>query len=134
MLTWLVNEPGIYKVVKKYLSPEDFTEKFYEKTAKLLFEQLENGEVSPARILNQFTDSQEQSEAASLFHADIHLDGPEEKDRAFADALIRIKENSLRRQTETLEPSDMAGLQRLIQEKKKLEEMSRRKGELHISF
>ena len=134
MLTWLVNEPGIYKVVKKYLSPEDFTEKFYEKTAILLFEELENGEVSPARILNQFTDSQEQSEAASLFHADIHLDGPEEKDRAFADALIRIKENSLRRQTETLEPSDMAGLQRLIQEKKKLEEMSRRKGELHISF
>lgn len=134
MLTWLVNDPKAYRVVKKYLSPEDFTENFYEKTAKLLFEQLEKGQVSPARILNQFTDSEEQTEAASLFHADIHLDGPEEKERAFADALIRIKENSLRRQTETLEPSDMAGLQRLIQEKKKLEEMSRRKGELHISF
>ncbi len=134
MLTWLVNEPEIFQVVKKYLSPEDFTEKFYEKTAKLLFEQLENGQVSPARILNQFTDSQEQTEAASLFHAQIHLDGAEEKNRAFADALIRIKENSLKRQSETLDPADMAGLQRLIQEKKKLEEMSRRKSELHISF
>ena len=134
MLTWLVNQPKTYGTVKKYLSPEDFTEELYGKVAGMLFEQLEDGTVSPARLLNQFTDSEEQTEVASLFHADIHLEGEEEKEHAFADALIRIKENSLRKQTENLPPSDMAGLQRLIQEKKKLEEMGRRRGELHISF
>lgn len=134
MLTWLVNQPKTYETVKKYLSPEDFTEELYGKVAGMLFEQLEDGTVSPARLLNQFTDSEEQTEVASLFHADIHLEGEEEKEHAFADALIRIKENSLRKQTENLPPSDMAGLQRLIQEKKKLEEMGRRRSELHISF
>lgn len=134
MLTWLVNQPKTYGTVKKYLSPEDFTEELYGKVAGMLFEQLEDGTVSPARLLNQFTDSEEQTEVASLFHADIHLEGEEEKEHAFADALIRIKENSLRKQTENLPPSDMAGLQRLIQEKKKLEEMGRRRSELHISF
>lgn len=134
MLTWLANEPETYSTVKKYLGPEDFTTELYRRVAGMLFEQLEDGQVSLARLLNPFTDSEEQTEITSLFHADIHLESQEEKNRAFADALIRIKENSLREQTEKLAPTDIEGLQRLIQEKKKLEEMSRRRGELHISF
>lgn len=134
MLTWLANEPETYSTVKKYLGPEDFTTELYRRVAGMLFEQLEDGQVSLARLLNPFTDSEEQTEITSLFHADIHLESQEEKNRAFADTLIRIKENSLREQTEKLAPTDIEGLQRLIQEKKKLEEMSRRRGELHISF
>lgn len=134
MLTWLVNAPEIYETVKNYLQPGDFTVELYGKVAAMLFEQLESGQVSPARLLNRFPDSEEQTEVASMFHAQIHLESPQERDQAFADTLVRIKAESLREQTERLSPTDMAGLQRLIQEKKKLEEMSRRRGELHISF
>ena len=51
--------------------------------------------MNPARLLNAFTDSEEQKEVASLFNATIHLETKEEQQRAFSDALIRIKQESL---------------------------------------
>ena len=65
MLTWLANEPETYSTVKKYLGPEDFTTELYRRVAGMLFEQLEDGQVSLARLLNPFTDSEEQTEITS---------------------------------------------------------------------
>lgn len=48
MLTWLANEPETYSTVKKYLGPEDFTTELYRRVAGMLFEQLEDGQVSLA--------------------------------------------------------------------------------------
>ncbi len=61
----------------------------------MLWKQHEEGDVNPARLLNAFTDSEEQKEVASLFNATIHLETKEEQQRAFSDALIRIKQESL---------------------------------------
>ena len=134
MLTWIVTYPKIFDKVAQYLTPEDFVVPLYRKVAQMLFSQREEGEVNPARLLNSFTDSEEQREVASLFNATIHLETPKEQDQAFADTLLRIKTESLAERNRNWNPTDMAGLQEIIKAKKELEELSRKRRDLHISF
>lgn len=134
MLTWLVTYPGIFEEAEKYLSPSDFVVPLYRQVAEMLFAQRKEGEVNPARLLNVFTDSEEQREVASLFNATIHLETPEEQNRAFLDALLRIKEESFAEKNKNWDPTDMQALQELIQAKKELEDLGRNGHKLHISF
>lgn len=134
MLTWLVNYPGIFEQVEKYISPSDFVVPLYKQVAEMLFDQHKEGEINPGKLLNAFTDSEEQREVASLFNATIHLENEGEQQRAFSDALLRIKEESLNEKNRTWNPADMAGLQELIKAKKELEDLGRKRQQLHISF
>lgn len=134
MLTWLVTYPGIFEEAEKYLSPSDFVVPLYRQVAEMLFAQRKEGDVNPARLLNAFTDSEEQREVASLFNATIHLETPEEQNRAFLDALLRIKGESLAEKNKNWDPTDMQALQELIQAKKELEDLGRNGHKLHISF
>ena len=134
MLTWLVTYPGIFDTVEKYLSPGDFIVPLYHEVAEMLFEQHAQGDVNPARLLNSFTDSEEQREVASLFNATIHLETMEEQERAFSDTLIRIKQESLAEKNKNWDPADMGALQELVKAKKNLEELGRKRQQLHISF
>ena len=134
MLTWLVNYPGIFEQVEKYISPSDFVVPLYKEVAQMLFDQHKEGETNPGKLLNAFTDSEEQREVASLFNATIHLENEGEQQRAFSDTLLRIKEESLKEKNRTWDPSDMAGLQELIKAKKELEDLGRKRHQLHISF
>ena len=135
MLTCLVTYPEIFDKVAQYLNAEDFIVPLYKEVAQMLFRQREEeGQVNPAKLLNSFTDSEEQREVASLFNATIHLETQQEQDRAFADTLLRIKAESLAEKNRNLDPTDMVGLQQILKEKKELEELGRKRQELHISF
>ena len=134
MLTWIVTYPKIFDKVAQYLTPEDFVVPLYREVARMLFSQREEGEVNPARLLNSFTDSEEQREVASLFNATIHLETPKEQDQAFADTLLRIKTESLAERNRNWNSTDMAGFQEIIKAKKELEELGRKRRDLHISF
>ena len=135
MLTWLVTYPGIFDKVAQYLNAEDFIVPLYKEVAQMLFRQREEeGQVNPAKLLNSFTDSEEQREVASLFNATIHLETQQEQDQAFADTLLRIKSESLAERNRNWDPTDMAGLQQIVKAKKELEELGRKRRELHISF
>ena len=96
MLTWLVTYPGIFDTVEKYIQPSDFVVPLYRQVAEMLYQQHRDGDVNPARLMNAFIDSEEQREVSSLFNATIHLETPEEQNRAFSDAVIRIKDESLK--------------------------------------
>nr|WP_296158508.1 DNA primase [uncultured Blautia sp.] len=134
MLTWLVTYPGIFDKVAQYLTPEDFVVPLYREVAGMLFQQHTEGNINPAKLLNSFTDSEEQREVASLFNATIHLETPQEQDQAFADTLLRIKSESLAERNRNWDPTDMQGLQEIVKAKKDLEELGRKRRELHISF
>ena len=134
MLTWLVTYPGIFETVEKYLTPSDFVVPLYKEVAQMLWDQRKEGDVNPARLLNAFTDSEEQREVASLFNATIHLETKEEQERAFGDALLRIKQESLAEKNKNWDPTDMSALQELVKAKKDLEELGRKRQQLHISF
>ena len=67
----------------------------YHTVAGLLYEQHAQGEVNPAKLLNKFTDSEEQKEIASLFNATLHLETDEERQQALTDTVCRIMRLSL---------------------------------------
>ena len=95
MLTWLVEEPVLFKKIEGILGPKDFTEEFYGKVAKLLFEQYEtSGTVNPAKIIDYFTTEEEHKQAAALFNASIREElSDSEKERAINETVRRIKAN-----------------------------------------
>lgn len=134
MLTWLVTYPGIFETVEKYIQPADFIVPLYRQVAEMLYEQHVQGDVNPARLLNSFIDSDEQREVSSLFNATIHLGNAQEQDRAFADTVLRIKEESLKDKNKNWDPTDMQGLQEIVKAKKELEDLGRKRQQLHISF
>lgn len=67
LLTWLIEEPGLYKPVSKYVKPDDFTEELYYKVALMLFDQFERGELNPAKIISSFTDEESHKEGSKTF-------------------------------------------------------------------
>lgn len=131
LLTWMIEDAGIFGMIKKYISPEDFTEPLYKTVAELLYAQFDSGELNPAKILNHFTEEEEHRETASLFHTKIReLSTKEEQEQALKETILRVKTNSIDYCTMHLEPTDMAGLQRLMEEKRKLDDIKK----LHISI
>lgn len=131
LLTWMIEDVKLFGTIKKYISPDDFTEQLYRTVAELLYEQYEAGELNPAKILNHFTAEEEHREAASLFHTKIReLSTKEEQEQALKETILRVKANSIDYRTMHLEPTDMAGLQRLMEEKRKLDDIKK----LHISI
>ena len=134
MLTWLVTYPKIFNTVEQYIQPSDFVVPLYRQVAEMLYQQHKEGDVNPARLMNAFIDSEEQREVSSLFNATIHLETPEEQNRAFSDTVIRIKEESLKERNRKWNPADMQELQAIIKAKKELEDLGRKRQQLHISF
>ena len=134
MLTWLTSYPKMFDTIEGYIGPDDFTTPLFHQVAELLFEQHEQGEVNPAKLLNRFTDSEEQKEVTSLFHATLHLENDQERRRALRETVGRMKRDSIAHQSQSLAPTDIAGLQRLVEAKKHLEEIESGKVTLHISF
>jgi DNA primase len=130
LLTWLTDYPKLYAKIKKYISPEDFTEELYCQVAKRMFEEIEKGSLSPASIINMFEDEKQQSEAASLFTTSLpELEGEQEKEKAFHDILVSVKKNSYDYYS-ARSGVDISALSKVIEGKKALEEL----GKLHISL
>ena len=130
LLTWLVEEPSLYPRIKKYISPEDFTEELYRKIAVKLFEGLDQGEMNPAAIISLFTDEEEQRQAAGVFNTRLEeLSGKQEREKAFHDILLAVKRNSYEYFSGQL-GADMAAVNQVIAGKKALEELSK----THISL
>lgn len=110
--------------IEKYITPDDFTDGIYKKVAELLHEQYHQGELNPARILNHFTDEEEHREAASLFHTRIkELTTKEEQQKALKETVIRVKNHSIECATKGLDPTDIKGLQRLMEAKRELQNL-----------
>ena len=131
LLTWMIDDSRLFGIISRHISPGDFTQSQYRTVAELLYEQYRAGSLNPAKIINHFTEEEEHREAAALFNTRIsRLTTPEEKVRAIKDSLLRVKSNSIDVRMKNLEPTDMAGLQRLMEEKRRLGELEK----LHISL
>lgn len=130
LLTWLVEQPQLYRQISKYISPKDFTEGLYEKVADKLFEELEQGNINPASIISMFEEEEDQREAASLFHTKLErLESTAEQEKALHDIVCAVKRNSYERDSAQL-GTDVAALNRVIAGKKQLEELAK----THISL
>lgn len=131
LLTWLIENEKVFSQIKKYITPEDFTKELYRTVAELLYEQYESGELNPAKVMNHFTDEEEHREVASLFHTKIReLRTKEEQEKALKETIIRVKNNSVDYAAKMLDPTDIAGLQKLMMDKRSLQDLQK----LHISI
>ena len=131
LLTWLAADENIYHQIRKYITPKDFSEGLCRTVAELLFDQYEKGEPNPAGIISHFTDEEEHREVAGIFHTRIkELSTLKEQEKALNETIIRIKNYSIDAATASLEPTDIQGLQRLMEEKRKLQDLAK----LHISI
>ncbi len=130
LLTWLIEDVSIFRQIEPYITPSDFSGDLYRTVAELLYEQYEAGDVNPAKIMNHFTDEEEHREVASLFHTKIReLTTVKEQEKALKETVLRVKNHSIEVATRNLEPTDMKGLQRLMEVKSKMQDIQK----LHIS-
>ncbi len=127
LLTWLIEEPGLFEKIRGIIGPEDFVKPLYRRAAEMVFEGHEKGEVNPAAILNHFIDDEgNYREVAALFNASLNDSlSNEEQKKAFADTVLKVKKSSLDYQSRNA--SDLNELQRIIKEQAEL-------ANLHISL
>lgn len=126
MLTWLIEMPELFEVVGPYIGPEDFTEELYQQAARELFAQHREGELNPAKIISMFADEGQQQEIAGLFNARIlEVETQAEKEKALRETVIKLKEHSISYRSRHLDPTDLAGLQKLVADKKSLQELQK---------
>ncbi len=128
LLTWLAGDYGIFDVIEGVITEEDFTEDLYRRVAAQVFEQYRReGAVNPARIVSQFFEAEEQREVAAIFNARIReIETEGDRDKALWETIIRVKRNSIDCQTAHLEPTDLEGLMRAVEDKRALEKLEKR--------
>ena len=131
LLTWLIESEHVFSQIKKYITPNDFTEDLYRQVAELLYEQYENHALNPAKVMNHFTDEEEHRQVASLFHTKIQkLETKTEEEKALKETIIRVKNYSVEHATKMLDPTDIFGLQKIMEAKRSLQDLQK----LHISI
>jgi len=95
LLTWLCEEPKLYKKIKQVVGPEDFTDELYNKVAGMLFADLEKGVMNAASIISTFEDESDQSKVAEIFNtALIEVTEKNEREKALHDLVFNVKKNS----------------------------------------
>ena len=137
LLTWLVEEPHLYKKIKKYITPLSFTNELYRQVAQELFPKLEEGKPNPAAIISRFSQEEEQREAASLFNTKLPYmqqdmesqSQVQEREKAFHDIVVKVKRNAYEHDLKA-SGSDMEALSRVISGSQELDELEK----THISF
>ncbi len=98
MLLTIISElsPEQFSKVESYVKPEYFTDALHASIATQLFAQLREGRCNPAALINQYTDSEEQSRVGEIFNT--HLTDFEEDadyEQLFTDLLFAVRQEYL---------------------------------------
>lgn len=120
LLSWLIEEPKLFVQIREWVKPEDFEEGLYRTVAKELYDQLDRGDLEPARIIGHFEEVEDQNKVASMFQTSFGSKiENDEKKKAITDLILKIKEHSIERQAGQI--TDLSELQKLVQQKKMLQ-------------
>ena len=129
LLSWLADEPNLFDDVSKIINKDDFEEEPYRKAAALLYEQFENGEVIPARIINHFEEADEQKAIADIFQTTFKVKmEKDDMEKALNEIVYKIKKYSIDKKLKNM--TDVNNLQNLMIEKNKLQNREK----MHISL
>ncbi|MCI5937566.1 MAG: DNA primase [Eubacterium sp.] len=122
-LTWLCNHPDLFEKTKGIVSIEDFVDEPYRTVAAMMYDQYgKYQKVQPAVIISKYDSKEEQSLVAGIFSKELtDLSGSEEQQKAFNEVVQSIKKYSLDYKSRHV--TDIAQLQKLIQEKKTLQNL-----------
>ena len=97
LLTWLFEEPELYKQVADYVSPQDFGEGLYRDIATDMIEAYNEGGVfDPASIMCRFEDNEAHETIAAMLHTKIDgIESDAEKETLLRETLIKLKREGL---------------------------------------
>ena len=124
----MISDETYFRVIRRYIEPSDFSVPLYGQIAEMLYEQHEQGGLNPAGILSRFENAEEQREAAAVFNAQLkQVETKEGTEKALQETIYKIRQEALNRKGKELAPTDMEGLQKLIQSRRELQK-------LHISL
>ena len=124
LITWLTDETSILTAVKKFVTPQDFTDELYRKVAENVFAAIESGSFDAAGMIDRF-DEEERDAVAGLLQAKLpEMETQEERNRAFSDIILRIRENSYKVFCDNM-GDDMSIFGESLQMKKELEKLKK---------
>ena len=122
LLTWLISDRDIFDKVAGYIKPEDLIDPLFSGVAEKVYEQYGTGNISPAAIIADYATTEEHTEVAAMFSADLDESlNNLEREKTLNDIVIRIKANSLNHElNKTVDPKRM---QEIIIEQQKLNQI-----------
>ncbi len=128
LLTWMVNEPKLFKILEDVISEEDFIGDDYRAIADTLYKQYrETGSVKPAAIIDMYEDVEKQRLMARILQTELKFEPTEEdRERALNDVIRKTKLARIDYEL-TQCKDDMSKFQNLIMMKAKV-------SKLHISL
>lgn len=110
LLNYICRYPAIFETVKQYVQPSDFGEGLTARAAELIYAQMETkGRVEEASVLSHFTESQDQSQIAGIFHTLDQASSEKDREKAVRETLMKV--------FAAVDPG-AADLNRIIQRKK----------------
>lgn len=120
VLSMLTLNPAFFDPIRTILSPADFEGELFKEIAEMVFMRLSDGNTNAGDILNVFLeDDEKRNEAAKILNTEM-MEGmtEDEEKQAFTEAVLKIRGNSLEKQSR--DATDPAALMRLLEEKMKL--------------
>ena len=93
LLTWMVGNPELFRLLDGILTEADFVDEDYHIVAKRLFDQYkETGTVNPAAIVNLFEDVEKQRLVAKILQTELDVQvTEEERERIINDLVRKVK-------------------------------------------
>ena len=127
LLTWMVNEPGLFQKLDGIIDETCFEDGVYRVVADKLYSQYrENGRVEPASIVTTFESLEEQRLVAEMLQTNIGIDMTQEEiNNAVTDVVKKISLSSI--EDKLAKTNDISEMQSLIRAKANLTK-------LHISL
>ncbi|MGN0161264.1 MAG: DNA primase [Lachnospiraceae bacterium] len=129
LLTWMVEEPHIYKIIQKYISGDDFIDPLYHDVALKLFAQLDTGTINPASIISTYENEEDHKEVAAIFNEELREELSDlEREKVLNETIYKVKKNSV--DYHSRNATTMEELKALVKEKTDLAQLSK----MHISL
>lgn len=128
LITWLADEPKVFSTVKKWINPEDFSDDMYRSIADEMWKGMDDGSFDPAKVMNHFTDEEQQREVAELFNTNlVKVETKDEREKAMRDILYDIKKSGYEKKLSNMASDAPERWNFTLEGKRTLEELSRAK-------
>ena len=127
LVTIIGNLPRARKVIRKYLTVDDFTGSVYQNVVRRCFELPENAPADDATMISRFETAEEQQLVATMLSAEMALKAGDVS-KAVEDAVMKMFKRRIERQIEkAMAENDLKEASRLTRESRKETETLRRK-------
>lgn len=130
LLGLIVSHKDIYEAIKDDIRPEMLVDETYQKLLGMILKAYEEGgSLEPARFINQFLESDEQSKVGRVFNHDVEVDNQLQLEKMLTDVIYYIKKQYIDKSARQV--SNPTDLQKLLEEKRALQNLNitlRKKG------